>query len=182
MQYVLATLIFVPLILFLVNRYLFSWAGLILRAIPTPFGCSFCDYKSIGVPVENNHPKILSFVVDLAKVANAFHGNSNYYVVNFGYRVIIYRKYGKVWYWLRLDGSSRNYQSINEMSLGTGTPLSKWREGEPSIDGESFATPSGWIKKRSFQIINDLPLSTAQKAEMKKSVRVQCAGNAQSFF
>lgn len=182
MQYILAALIFAPLILFLVNRHLFSWAGLILRAIPTPFGCSFCDYKSIGVPVDNGHPKILSFVVDSTKIARALHANPNYYLINFGYRITVYRKYGKVWYWLSLYTYSNNYRSVTEMSLGAGTPLPKRREGEPSVDGESFITPSGWIKNRIFRIINDLPLPPIQKTEMKKHVRIQCIGNSQSFF
>lgn len=176
------TTICAPLILFLVNRYLFSWTGFILNKIPSPFGCSWCDRKSIGVPVANGHSKILSFVIDLAKVASTLESKSNYHLINFGYRITAYRKFGRVWYHVSLYTYQYGCKTMTEMSLGTGTSLSLWRDGEPDIRGESCIVPNSWIKNRIYRMIDDLPLTKKQNAEVKKNVVVQCTGDAKSFF
>lgn len=171
----------VPFVLFAVNRYLFSWTGFLLNKIPCPFGDSWCDRKSVGVPVANGHPKILSFVVDLREVASAFKSKPNYYLIDFGGSVTAYRKFGNVWYYISLQNDLRDYKTVTKMKLGTRTPLSLWREGEPDVPGEKYTTPSGCIRNRVYRIINDLPVKKNQNAEIKKNVRVRCAGDFKLF-
>lgn len=170
--------------LVLLNRYLFSWIGLFLSLIPTPRN-PILDNKTISVREPNGGTKSLSFVVELHKISAAFYSDPAYEMIYhaghatvFDGMLTLYRKIGRVWYYIYFDTSTRfepaskKYKLITEMRVGTGTPLHLWRKGEPSISGERPYLPSFVIKRKINCIIKDLPLTREQKSEIRSNIKI----------
>lgn len=170
----------IPPLLFLADRYLFSWVGLILSRIPSSEN-SLCDHKSVWVPSNNAEPKALSFVIKWQSFSEAMRLSSSYHILDHGHIITLYRKFGKVWYRISIHHYSIP-KSVTKMTVGTGTPLDLFRHGEPSVTGENCIIPSAWLKHRVFRMIDDLPLSKREKAEMKRNIRAGCVGNLRWFF
>lgn len=167
-------------VLFLVNRYLFSWVGLLFNKIYL-FGSPVCEFKSISVPVANSRPKRLSFIVDLLQIASTMKANPNYDLTqDDNYKVVVLRKYGQVRYSISFCNLTLDYEYFSEMKLSTQDFL--WQHGDPVVHGEHYTTPNSLVRRRIYRMINDLPLTRSQKAEIKRNVRVGCHSNAKSFI
>src|SRR5256885_13342822 len=93
--------------LFLINRFVFSWAGLILS------GLSLCEYKSINVPTENGHNKTLAQSYDLRQIASVMKSNNNYEVndrASGGLGLVISRTFNGVKYNIVFDSHKEVYE------------------------------------------------------------------------
>jgi hypothetical protein len=154
---ILIGLIAAPLALLIVNHFVYGWAGLIL-----------CDCKSISVPTNNAARKKLSQSYDIAQMALVLRQNPDY-EVNYqphARRLIVSRTFDGVKYniWFEIDREvSKLYLSTNAYG---------YRRGDFLWGGEKCTTPSFWIKRRAYRMIEDFPLNDLQKAEIKQNVRV----------
>ncbi len=170
--------------LFLVNRYVFSWIGLFLNLVPNPTE-PILDIKTISVREPNGGAKRLSFVVNLPKLRTAFAARTEYEIIYHSGHVTVYdgvltlyRKFGRVWYSVSFDTHSRYDPAakvtklVTEMKVGTGTPLHLWRKGEPSVRGERPFVPSFIIMSRINPMIQDMPLTTRQKSEIRSCIKM----------
>jgi hypothetical protein len=154
--------------LILINSYVFSWTGFILSEI------GFCEYKSIGVGEWNGHDKRLSYDLDLAKVASGLRSNPNYELTQNGtYQLVVSRKYGEVEYKLIFRNSFENAHS--GFNLLTDKKNS-------SRNGEKCSTPTSYIMRNVYRMIEDLPLSSSQKKALKENVKVSSTVNGGFSF
>ncbi|MGH9946639.1 MAG: hypothetical protein ACRD6X_05510 [Pyrinomonadaceae bacterium] len=182
--HILLLVICILLGLFLINRYVFCWVGLVLSRIPTSES-PILQYKTVGVREPNSGSKRLCFVVNLPKLNTEFASNPDYEVIYhrghatvYDGMITIYRKFGKVWYYLsfstytRYEESEKRSKLVSDMTAGTGTPLHLWRKGELSVKGESPFIPSYLILRRVNSIVRDLPVYRTQKSEISRYIRI----------
>lgn len=111
--HILLSVICTLLGLFLINRYVFCWVGLVLSRLPTSES-PILEYKTIGVRAPNSGSKRLRFVVNLPKLNTEFASNPDYEVIyHRGHATVydgmftIYRKFGKVWYYVSFSTYTR---------------------------------------------------------------------------
>src|SRR5438876_10718664 len=69
---VAAAVVLVLLILFLINRFIFSWGGLLLSTV------NLCVYKSVAVPTDNGADKTLAQSYQLHEIAAVMKAKGNY--------------------------------------------------------------------------------------------------------
>jgi len=170
--------------LLLVNRYVFSWIGLFLNLVPNPTE-PILEIKTISVRQPNGGAKRLSFVVNLPELRTAFGARSEYEIIYHSGHVTVYdgvltlyRKFGRVWYFVSFDTRSKydlaakETKLVTEMKVGTGTPLHLWRRGELSVKGERPFVPSFIIMRRINRMIQDMPLTRGQKSEIRSCIKL----------
>lgn len=157
------TLISIAVILFVTNRYFYSWAGLISNKV------GFCEYKTVSVPGHNGYPKQMSFRFDPQIIAREMSKNKNYQVNDHynGNGALISRNFDGVIYKLYFENRGGSFEGFN---LGTGIDDPGY--DFPAVGGEKCTTPSSLLKKNTFTVIDDLPLTDQQKNELKKNVWV----------
>jgi hypothetical protein len=150
-------------ILFVVNRYFYSWTGLLFSKI------DFCDYKSVSVLGNNGYPKPMSFRFEPQIIAQEMSKNSNYQVNNRynGNGAVISRNFNGVIYKLYFENRGGSFEGFN---LGTG--IDDPRYDFPATGGEKCTAPSYLLRKNVFTMIDDLPLTPEQKEELKENVWV----------
>lgn len=156
-----------------VNRYVFSWTGLIMK------GSGLCKFRSIGVPTENAHNQALQQKYDLRQIAAVIRLNSNYEVndrASGGTGLVVSRRFNGVKYNISFDVHKDAYEfNLNTFDFG----------GYPSgsvSEGEKCTTASYWIEQNVYRMIDDLPLNSLQRAELKANVRVQNITNLKLTF
>ncbi|HQU82324.1 MAG TPA: hypothetical protein PKY59_04325 [Pyrinomonadaceae bacterium] len=170
---ILSFLVLVFAVLFVINRYVYSWMGLMLSKI------DFCEHKSVSVLGDNGYPVPTSFRFDTQYIAREMSKNENY-AVNDRYNgggTVVSRNYDGVIYNLYFN----NQENGNgRFKLGTGIYYPQYKFG--SYGGEKCTTPSYALKRNVFTIIEDLPLTNEQKNELKQHVHVVSFGNFIKFF
>ncbi|MGE5251068.1 MAG: hypothetical protein ACM3QS_12765 [Bacteroidota bacterium] len=148
--------------LIFINVFLFSWFDLALAA------AGLCAYKGIAVPTYNGYDKPLSEMYDLQAIASILRSN-RYYSVNTHFNgdgLRIARTFNRVEYNITLvNRNGRTGFNLNNYNLQNHPP------GRIS-EGASCATPDLHIWIRTLRMINDLPLSAAQKLEMVRNIRI----------
>ena len=160
---VLLGLVLIIAILFVVNRYIYSWTGLISSKV------DLCRYKSVSVLGENGYPKQMSFRFETQYIAGEMSKNDKYMANNNynGGGAVVSRNFDGVIYELYFQNRGENYEGFN-----LGTSLDDPKYTFPAVGGEKCTTPSYFLKKNVFIMINDLPLTIEQKEELKKNVWV----------
>jgi hypothetical protein len=155
----------VPLLLLVaVNRFVFSWTGLILK------GAGLCKFRSIGVPTENGHNQKLQQKYDLRQIAAVMRANPNYEVndrASGGIGLVLSRRFNGVKYNISFDVHNDTY----EFNLNT-YDFDGYPNGSVS-DGEKCTTASYRIEQCVYRMIDDLPLNSLQRAELKANVIVE---------
>ena len=161
------------LLLVAVNRFVFSWTGLILQ------GTGLCKFKSIGVPTENGHNQTLQQTYDLRQIATVMKANPNYEVNDLasgGTGLVVSRRFNGVKYNISFDVHRDTY----EFNLNT-YDFAGYPSGSVS-DGEKCTTPSYRIEQNVYRVIDELPLNSLQRAELKANVRVKNMANFRIVF
>ena len=164
----------IPLLLLgAVNRYVFSWTGLIMK------GAGLCAYRSVGVPPANAHAQALQQKYDLRQIAAVMRTNPNYEVndrASGGTGLVVSRRFNGVKYNIDFEVHKDAYEfTLNTFDFG----------GYPSgsvSEGEKCTTPSYWIEQKVYRMIDDLPLNSSQRAELKANVIVQDITNLKITF
>jgi hypothetical protein len=158
--------------LIVINRYVFSFTGVLLSAI------NLCKYKSIGVGVANGHNKKLSYRIDFVLFASSLRPNGNYELIqNENYRLQISRRFNGVKYNMVFENP---VNSASEFNLSTYNSLGY--PGGSIVGGERCTMPGYWIERNVYLMIKDLPLSDSQKAELRENVVVAPEGNLRITF
>jgi hypothetical protein len=145
-----------------VNRYFYSWTGLLLSQI------NFCSYKSVSTGGYNGYPVPMSFRFDTQFIAQEMSRNNSYVVSNRynGDGALVSRNFDGVVYIMYFESHGVNAEG---MKLDTGL----FRDNlPPGVGGEKCTTPSYSLEKKVFAMINDLPLSESQRDELKQHVWV----------
>lgn len=149
------------LILFFVNRYFYSWTGLISSKI------GLCRHKTVSVLGDNGYPKRMSFRFEPQSIAREMAKNKNY-KVNGNYNgggAVVSRNFDGVIYKLYFENRGGSFEGFN-----LGTSLDDPRFDFPTFGGEKCTMPSNTLRKNVFVMIDDLPLTQEQKNELKDSV------------
>jgi len=151
-------------LLIIINRYVFSWTGLISSAV------GLCKYKSVAVPAENGYPVKLSQAYDIPQIASVMRTNRNYEINEHynGNGLAVSRMFNGVKYNVLLY---ENHNGVTEFNLNTYN-FAGYSSGLVT-DGERCTTPSYALERNVQRIIDDLPLSDLQKSELKQNIRVQ---------
>jgi len=129
---------------------------------------SRCDYKSIGVPTENGSNQKLTGSYDLKRLAEAMKLNRNYEINDHynGDGLVVSRVFKGVKYNIVLEKRDEttelNLNTYNFKGYPNGTVA--W--------GERCNRRNESIKSNVLRMIEDLPLDSHQKSELKKYVRV----------
>lgn len=155
------------------NRYYYSWTGLLLSKI------DLCDYKSVSVMGNNGYPKQMSFRLDPQFIAQEMSKHENY-KVNARYNgdgAVVMRNFDGVIYKLFFQARGGSFLSF-DLGTGLNDPRYEW----PVTGGERCATPSYVLRKNAFKMIDDLPMTVEQKDELKGSVWVIPTSTLKSFF
>lgn len=147
----------------LINYYHFSWTGYLSNK------AGLCNFKTVTVPVKNNFPQKLSYDFDPQFIAEAMAKNPDYEVNAYFHNrgTVVTRKFGNINYQISFQNSRGSYEGFN---LNTSTDVEKY--SFPTTVGEKCVTPSYKLKENVFFMIDDLPLTTSQKNEMKEYVNV----------
>jgi hypothetical protein len=163
----------VLLVLLIINRFIFSWGGLLLS------GASLCKYKTISVPTNNGRNQPLAQTYDLHEIARVMKTRDGYEVndhASGGLGLVISRTFDAVKYNITFEQRGDSY----------GLNLSTYNfAGYPngSVDGgERCTAPASRLEKRIFQVIDDMPLNSTQREELKDNVRVINVGNLRLTF
>lgn len=159
----LGILVTAIIIAVLINYYHFSWTGYLFNK------AGLCAYKTVTTPAKNGFPQKLSYDFDPQYIAREMHKNPNYQVSNFynNRGAVVTRRFGNINYQISFQNSRGSYEGFN---LNTSTDDEKY--SFPSVSGENCTIPSYKIKENVFTMIDDLPLTDSQKAEMKEYVSV----------
>ena len=160
------------LLLIVINRFVFSWTGLIFGRL------GLCEYKSIGVPTSNGYNKKLSQSYNIPQIASAMRMNRNYEVNDHynGNGLVVSRTFNGVKYNIIFE----NNNGVSEFNLNTYN-----FDGYPSglvTGGERCTTPSYVAERNVYRIIDDLPLNDLQKSELKQYVSVENTVNGKLIF
>jgi hypothetical protein len=149
-------------VLILINMLLFSWFDVALSAV------GLCAYKSIAVPTYNGYDKPLGEMYDLRIIATALRNNPHYSInTHFnGDGLRIARTFHRVEYNITLvNRNGRTGFNLNTFNLQNHPP-------GRIAEGASCGTPDLYIWLKTAGMINDLPLSAAQKIEMVGNIRI----------
>jgi hypothetical protein len=146
-----------------VDYYFYSWTSFV-----KPFGC---EYKSIGVRKDNDK---LEQEYDLVQIGNEIKINPNYTIESWynEKRLFISRMFGDIRYNIHIEKyTSGNYKF-------TKSYFSNYNSNSPkpsSPHGEKPTTPTHYIKSNIYQMIEEMPLTDAQKDELKSKVQISCS-------
>gem|GEM_PF-1997528 len=102
----------VLLVLLIINRFIFSWGGLLLS------GASLCKYKTISVPTNNGRNQPLAQTYDLHEIARVMKARDGYEVddqASGGQGLVISRTFDAVKYNIPFDQRGNSY----ELNLST---------------------------------------------------------------
>lgn len=155
--------VLVTLLLLVINRFVFSWMGLISNKL------GFCDHRSIIVPSFNGANKKLTQSYDIPHIAEVMRTKPDYEVGSYnGDGLLVSRTFNGVKYNLILE----KHNGVSELNLNTNPSLGPQHQHGQVRFGEECTTPSYVIEKNVSRIIDDLPLSDLQKSEIKQYVRV----------
>ena len=152
------------IIVVLINYYHFSWTGYFFNK------AGLCSYKTLTTATEDGFPQKLSYDFDPQHMAQEMQKNRNYEVTAFynNRGTIVARRFGDINYQISFQNSRGSYEGFN-----LNTAANDEKNSFPSVSGENCATPSAKIKENVFVMIDDLPLTEEQKAEMKEYVSVR---------
>ncbi len=166
-----ALITLVTLIL-VINYYFYSLAPYV-----QPFGC---EYKKIGVIYES---KKLEQKYDLNQIADILQldPESKFKVVFSGRSLGVSQVLNGVKYnigfveYNTADGKfiEVDFHNIN-LEVDDARSLSR--------SGEVPTTPNKYIKNNIFQMIDEMPLSEAQKVELKSKVQISCSPKTKLTF
>ena len=167
---ILGGLITSVLLLFIINRYVFSWTGLISSQL------GLCEYRSIMVPTFNGYNKKLSQWYDIQRIASVMRMNHSYEVgTHNGSGIVVSRTFDGVKYNIIFDENG----GVSEFNLNTydfrGYP------GGMVTGGERCTTPSYVIESKVNRMIDDLPLRDSQRSELKQYVVATNAARGKIF-
>lgn len=156
---ILAGLVTSLLLLLIINRYVFSWTGLISSQL------GLCEYRSVMVPTFNGYNQKLSQRYDIPGIASVMRMNHSYEVgTHNGSGIVVSRTFDGVKYNIIFDENG----GVSEFNLNTYD-----FRGYPSgmaTGGERCTTPSYVIERKVNRMIDDLPLSDSQKSELNRYV------------
>ena len=143
-------------ILVLIDYYIFSWIGVFLHLI------KFCKYKEVS-ECFSYKIKRLSSPVDIERICRVMMIDESR-TIHFANRgqIVIRRKFGKVIYQIRIYHNG-NFGFTNYISDDIDEFL-------PEKGGEKYWKPNYFIRRHVYQTVNDLPITKAQKRELKRSV------------
>jgi hypothetical protein len=102
--------------------------------------------------------------------------------------VTLYRKFGRVWYYIyfdthtNFDPTANGSKLISEMKAGTGTPMHLFRKGEPSVEGERPLMPTFILKRRVNRLIDALPFTKCEKSEIRSNIKISYETGLHLFF
>ena len=160
-------------ILFLINRFIFSWGGLLLSTV------DLCKYKSVAVPTGNGTNQQLAQSYQLHEIAAVMKAKGNYEVnerASGGQGLVISRTFNGVNYNIVFD----TFKNVSEFNLNTYN--FRGYSGGLVTGGEKCTTASYRIEKKVYRMIDDMPLNSAQRTELKENVRVINATNIRLTF
>jgi hypothetical protein len=167
---ILGGLVTSVLLLFIINRYVFSWTGLISSQL------GLCEYRSVMVPTFNGYNKKLSQWYDIQGIASVMRKNHSYEVgIHNGSGIVVSRTFDGVKYNIIFDENS----GVSEFNLNTYN-FRGYPDGMVT-DGERCTTPSYVIESKVNRMIYDLPLSDSQRSELKQYVIATNAGRGKIF-
>jgi hypothetical protein len=149
--YVFAGLLSAIIILFVIDYYLVSWTVFLLET------ANICSHKSFSTNSK------LSSSVDTQYIKNEIRKNQNYRIndkYQSGSGVNIQRDFGDVIYNIRFENKEK-------FEFDTSVSIEKYRISY--LHGEACSTPNYFIRKYFVTMIDDLPITDAQKKEMKNS-------------
>src|SRR5882757_10182875 len=146
---VFAGLILVFIALTYLNYYFFSVTGFLAES------AGLCSGKEVDFPREGLQRPQLSFPINAEQIGRDLAGNSHFRAQPFSAsRITIQRKFGPISYQIYLS----SYDGQTEFSI--------------SSSGGRCSAPDESLRNDAYQMIDDLPLDTTQKNEMKKYVIV----------
>jgi len=164
--------VLVVAILFLVNRFVFSWGGLLLSTV------NLCKYKSVAVPRGNGANTELAQSYQLHEIAAAMKAKGNYDVnerASGGQGLVISRIFNGVNYNIIFDTFKKSEFNLNTYNF-------RGYSGGLVTGGEKCTTASYSIERKVYQMIDDMPLNSAQRKELKGNVRVINVANFRIIF
>ena len=162
--YALPIFALVVVSLIVVDRYVISLTGYALGA------AGLCKHKSVHVAGYNGYPQELSFVPDFQTIAHELRNKSSYRIDLRDYQVTVTRKFNDVEYNLILEKRVRDGVSTGLFDLNTYPRYAVKDLTFDSRDGEPCATPNAILDANVYAIIDDLPLTAAQKNELQGHV------------
>jgi hypothetical protein len=152
-------LVILSVVAFYIDYYYYSWTS-----YANPFGCR---YKMIKVKRDssNRNNSILEQNYDLLKIGNAVKLDNKYHDVYFNaHRLSVSRNFDNIIYSISFGyhtTSTGNYFDVN-FSNGNNTP---------ELDK---TTPDYYILQNIEKMIDEMPLNSEQKEELKSKVTVSC--------
>jgi Protein of unknown function (DUF3908) len=150
--------VFVGLALLAINHYVYSWIG---RAEAT---VGLCEKKQVGLnDLTSSRGISLNEVIDLKKLASETILNSDYKTDLRGdYALYLERKFDNKTYQLLLENQNPNEET-----------WIKFSEEQQNQVKESCYSPSYWMLKNAYKMIDDLPVTNMQKEKIKADLKVQ---------
>ena len=157
--------------LYLVDRYVYSIFGVSLKAV------DFCDFKTVTIKKENSNKLRLSYDFDTETIAREMSKKDNYVVkIISGSTILITRKFGGVTYKMTFMHPDNLGGGFN-----VGTSIESSIENPTTTGGEKCSTPDYILADRINSMVDDLPLTEAQKKEMKQNIGVLYSSQFELF-
>ncbi len=170
------SLILLSVVSIAVNYYLYSWTSFV-----RPFGC---EHKNIRAIYQQER---LEQDYDLIQIGNNIKSNPSYKFEfpdtgnPFGENWLeISRMFGNVKYKVRFEkhtNSSKKYTKIEFSNLNF-----DYSQKITFPNGEKPTTPNRYIENNIYQMIDEMPLSDAQKNELKSKVIIACSPTVKIGF
>lgn len=156
--------------LIIIEQFFYSLTGFAMQQT------NLCRHKTVCVRGENSAPQPLSFPIDPHFLAAEMRKVPGYEVNDRnGVSVMISRRFGEVKYNIVLG----NRDGYGLMNLNTFD--SAGYSAGSVVGGETCTTPGRFLKKNVYNMIDDLPITTGQKDEMKGYVAVTVQINFSLF-
>jgi hypothetical protein len=150
----IVSFVLLGVVAFYVDYYFYSWTSFV-----NPFGCRCKQIRVKHVPDKKNN--ILEQNYDLVKIGKAVESDGNYKEFYFDLmRLSVSRKFSNVTYNIRIDQHKASIGSYLDIYF--------------SNDYTDKTTPNYFIQQNINQMIDELPLSSEQKEELKSKVTVSC--------
>lgn len=169
-------LVVLGVISLMVDYYFYSWTSFV-----RPFGC---EYKNIRVVYK--HEK-LEQEYDLTQIKNNIKSNPNYQIelpysgeLQNESTLKISRMFGNVKYNIGLWKHTRPDEKFTRVEFDNFG--SDFRNNAPSPTGEQPSTPNHYIENNIYQMIDEMPLTDAQKSELKAKVQIGCSPKTKIGF
>lgn len=151
--------------LIVVERYVFSLTGYILGAT------GLCTHKSVDAGGYNGLPEKLSFVPDVETIAEQMGRNDEYGTSLVGTLVVISKNFNGVKYKVMLQRDQYAGVPFGTFNINTYPFSATDNIGDYSLrNGEPCRTPNAVLEGNIYSIIDDLPLKSEEKDELKSHV------------